>query len=582
MPPAARGKRQHKNRILTSLPFRVVVFLALALLPIGLLAIWQTRDLAEEASRRTSLDLLALTELAASEQRRLFERGLGAGDALGSILELVNDDPAACSDFMSSYRDRADLFSLVGFLSADGQLLCSSAGTAVDLSTNPELADLLADPRVSMIRVEEPVVSPTPVISLFDPVMANGVFMGFIILSTPQSELNAVEPPETSEFDYRALLTIEADGRILTGDNRPDFDPAIMPQAPLQDLLSDGRYTFEARSQDGNVRLYAMIPLLPDVAYAMTIWPMWTNMGSSPAQIVSSSIFPLMMWLASLLVAYFAVHRLVVGEVRSLSNQMQQFAANRSLPKRQRRSNSSIEFVELEETFVQMSYDLIEDEAKMEDALREKNVLLKEVHHRVKNNLQMISSIMNMQIRQSANPKTRTILQRLQDRILGLATVHRFLYQADDLGKTDTGALLRDITQNQFQSLDGNDSIRVRTDFEPIVMFPDQALPLALLVGEMSTNALKYVGAPPEKQAHIDISLRREESGQIKLKCENTKRPGEIHEQTDVVGAGLGKQLIRAFSLQLGTTPKIEEQDDFFAVTVVFTVTEFQPAPLDY
>lgn len=582
MPSSKREKPRNRNRILTSLPFRVVVFLALALLPIGLLAIWQTRDLAEEASRRTRLDLLALTELAASEQRRLFERGLGAGDALGSILGLVSEDPAACNDFMTTYRDRADLFSLVGFLSADGQMLCSSAGRAVDLSTNPELSKLLADPRVAMIRVEEPVVSPTPVISLFDPVISDGVFLGFIILSTPQSELSPVEPPATSEFDYRALLTIEADGRILSGDSRPDFDPALMPQAPLRDLLSDRRYTFEARSQDGNMRLYAMIPLLPKVAYAMTIWPRQTTMGTSPAQIVSSSIFPLLMWLASLLVAYFAVHRLVVGEVRSLSGQMRQFAANRSLPKRQRRSNSSIEFAELEETFVQMSYDLIEDEAKMEDALREKNVLLKEVHHRVKNNLQMISSIMNMQIRQSTNPKTRTILQRLQDRILGLATVHRYLYQADDLGKSDTGALLRDITQNQFQSLDGDDSIRVTTDFEPIVMFPDQALPLALLVGEMTTNALKYVGAPAGKKAQIDISLRQEESGQIKLKCENTRNPGHSSDDADQGGTGLGKQLIRAFSLQLGTTPKIEEADDLFAVTVVFTVTEFQPAPLDY
>ncbi|MCA1775077.1 MAG: sensor histidine kinase [Loktanella sp.] len=524
MPSAKREKPRNRNRILTSLPFRVVVFLALALLPIGLLAIWQTRDLAEEASRRTSLDLLALTELAASEQRRLFERGLGAGDALGSILGLVNEDPTACNDFMTTYRERADLFSLVGFLAADGQMLCSSAGRAVDLSTNPELSELLADPRVAMIRVEEPVVSPTPVISLFDPVISDGVFLGFIILSTPQSELSAVEPPETSEFDYRA----------------------------------------------------------PEVAYAMTIWPRQTTMGTSPAQIVSSSIFPLLMWLASLFVAYFAVHRLVVGEVRSLSGQMRQFAANRSLPKRQRRSNSSIEFAELEETFVQMSYDLIEDEAKMEDALREKNVLLKEVHHRVKNNLQMISSIMNMQIRQSTNPKTRTILQRLQDRILGLATVHRYLYQADDLGKTDTGALLRDITQNQFQSLDGDESIRVTTDFEPIVMFPDQALPLALLVGEMTTNALKYVGAPAGEQAQIDISLRREESGQIKLKCENTRNPSDSSDDADQGGTGLGKQLIRAFSLQLGTTPKIEESDALFAVTVVFTVTEFQPAPLDY
>ncbi|MFN2306022.1 MAG: sensor histidine kinase [Paracoccaceae bacterium] len=582
MPSAKREKPRNRNRILTSLPFRVVVFLALALLPIGLLAIWQTRDLADEASRRTSLDLLALTELAASEQRRLFERGLGAGDALDSILGLVNEDPTACNDFMTTYRERADLFSLVGFLAADGQMLCSSAGRAVDLSTNPELSELLADPRVAMIRVEEPVVSPTPVISLFDPVISDGVFLGFIILSTPQSELSAVEPPETSEFDYRALLTIEADGRILTGDNLPDFDPAMMPQAPIRDLLSDRRYTFESRSQDGNMRLYAMIPLLPEVAYAMTIWPRQTTMGTSPAQIVSSSIFPLLMWLASLFVAYFAVHRLVVGEVRSLSGQMRQFAANRSLPKRQRRSNSSIEFAELEETFVQMSYDLIEDEAKMEDALREKNVLLKEVHHRVKNNLQMISSIMNMQIRQSTNPKTRTILQRLQDRILGLATVHRYLYQADDLGKTDTGALLRDITQNQFQSLDGDESIRVTTDFEPIVMFPDQALPLALLVGEMTTNALKYVGAPAGEQAQIDISLRREESGQIKLKCENTRNPSDSSDDADQGGTGLGKQLIRAFSLQLGTTPKIEESDALFAVTVVFTVTEFQPAPLDY
>lgn len=581
MTPTSGPKQSRQTRILRSLPFRVVVFLAMALLPIGLLAIWQTRDLSEEAAQRGRLNVLALTELAASDERKEFERAFGAAEALGSVLELVVDDPERCREVMRHFNDQAEMFSYVGYVPRDLVSTCSSLEGRFDASDRPEIVALLADPRPAVIRLDDAPASQVPVISVFNPVTIDGAFAGFIALSIPQANL-ALQGFDLAVQDAGRVLTFNHEGAVLTVGPDEDPEPSYLPQGNLTDHIREMRYTFEAKGSDGETYLYAMQPLLPDTAYVLSAWPPGTLFGPSVSSIVSSSVFPLLMWFASLLVAYFAVHRLVVGQVRGLSQKMRFFAATRSLPDTSKAGATSLEFEELQETFVKMSYDLIEDEAKMEDALREKNVLLKEVHHRVKNNLQMISSIMNMQIRQSTNVKTKAILRRLQDRILGLATVHRYLYQADDLGKTDAGALLQEITESQFKSLRHADDLDVATHFEPIIMFPDQALPLALLVGEMTTNALKYVSAPPEGPARIAISMARQDSGHVRLTCENTMSDTKTPELEQIAGTGLGRDLIKAFALQLGASPQIDEEQHLYRVTVVFAVTEFKPEPLDY
>ncbi|MFD2440547.1 histidine kinase dimerization/phosphoacceptor domain -containing protein [Paracoccus kondratievae] len=99
----------------------------------------------------------------------------------------------------------------------------------------------------------------------------------------------------------------------------------------------------------------------------------------------------------------------------------------------------------MSQTFHNMARILIRDEEAMEAAVNEKTVLLKEVHHRVKNNLQLIASIINMQIRVIDHDDARRVLRSVQDRVASLATIYRNLYQAEHLDSVHADRLIKDI-----------------------------------------------------------------------------------------------------------------------------------------
>jgi len=215
-----------------------------------------------------------------------------------------------------------------------------------------------------------------------------------------------------------------------------------------------------------------------------------------------------------------------------------------------------------------MAESILRDEAALEDNLRQKNILLKEVHHRVKNNLQLISSIMNMQIRQATTPDSKRVLQRLQDRILSLATVHKSLYQNDNLSRVDGGALMHEIV-NQLLSvgLPSGSAVKVIQNYEAVQLDPDDAAPLTLLVSEAITNALKYVAADATGAGQIEVSLSHTQPEMALLLVKNTVGKGEVED-----GTGLGSRLINAFSRQLNGQVEITEDDGLYVLRVEFHV----------
>jgi two-component sensor histidine kinase len=121
---------------------------------------------------------------------------------------------------------------------------------------------------------------------------------------------------------------------------------------------------------------------------------------------------------------------------------MAAIASNRQMDTTRASSSMPNELQSLAENFDRMTNIVVRDEVALEDSLREKIVLKKEAHHRVKNNLQLISSIMNMKIRLAKNEETRTVLSRLQGRVRKLETIHRDLYKSQIGGLVDVHTLM--------------------------------------------------------------------------------------------------------------------------------------------
>jgi len=249
---------------------------------------------------------------------------------------------------------------------------------------------------------------------------------------------------------------------------------------------------------------------------------------------------------------------------------MLHFALNRTLPRVPLGEGVPYEIVTMEQSFLGMANSILQDEARQEDSLREKNMLLKEVHHRVKNNLQLISSIMNMQIRQAPTDANRKVLQRLQDRILSLATVHKSLYRDNEMSRVDAGVLLREIvSQSLAVGLEAKAKIKVVETYDTIMIGPDDAAPLTLLVSEAVTNALKYIFSDGTGAKRVEVSLKMTGPEKAVLRVVNTRGEAVV---SDGLGTGLGSRLIQAFARQLNGTVVIQENEDSYVLELAFPV----------
>ena len=132
-------------------------------------------------------------------------------------------------------------------------------------------------------------------------------------------------------------------------------------------------------------------------------------------------------------------------------------------------------------------------EVRIQAALREKEVLLKEIHHRVKNNMQVISSLLQLQAQYIEDEATLFLFEESQNRIHSMALIHEQLYQSDSLDRIDIQNYVENLVDNLFQSFGcSNDSIKISLNVDPIFLNIETAIPCGLIINELVSNSLKY------------------------------------------------------------------------------------------
>ena len=142
-------------------------------------------------------------------------------------------------------------------------------------------------------------------------------------------------------------------------------------------------------------------------------------------------------------------------------------------------------------------------------SLQEKEVLLQEIHHRVKNNLQIVSSLLSLQTRYISQPELLAIFRESQNRIRSMALIHEKLYRSDDLARIDFGEYLRNLVNHLYRSYAANsDQIQLEINIKNIRLDIDTAVPYGLIINELISNSLKYA-FPEQREGCISIAFSK-------------------------------------------------------------------------
>ncbi|HKQ12678.1 MAG TPA: PAS domain S-box protein [Steroidobacteraceae bacterium] len=192
---------------------------------------------------------------------------------------------------------------------------------------------------------------------------------------------------------------------------------------------------------------------------------------------------------------------------------------------------------------------------RLQASLQEKELLLKEIHHRVKNNLQVVASMLTLQAELASDADAKSMLEACRQRVASMALVHEKLYGAADLRRMDLRELIRDIAAMLIGGC-GGISLQMQPRGEPIVVDIETAFPVSLIANELITNAIKHAFAG-RNHGTITIDVDRSASGRARLQVADDG-VGGVTPQTFESSGNLGSTIVRRLVRQIGGALAVE------------------------
>jgi PAS domain S-box-containing protein len=222
---------------------------------------------------------------------------------------------------------------------------------------------------------------------------------------------------------------------------------------------------------------------------------------------------------------------------------------------------------DLEHRVRERTADLRSANTALEAALQQKDMLLKEIHHRVKNNLQIVSSLLSLQSGYNPDPRVKEMFADSQQRIQSMALIHEILYQSRNLGKINMADYLRTLASHLVHSYRTDDTqITLTLSLDQMLLDVDTAIPCGLLLNELISNCLKHA-FPDHRRGEVSIILHADPSDQVTLtiRDDGIGFPADLDFRDSTT---LGLQLVTGLVEQLhGTITMTRDSGCAFTIT---------------
>ena len=531
-----------------SLRARLLSLLTLTTLPIAALAIYQA--VAEYDSDRADIQasLQSVAAVAASEVKEIVSGAQQVLSVLASQPTIVTMAQPACDRALQNFFLARRDFENIAAFDLEGKARCSKE----DIPENASVAGrawfraVLAGEDFVVSELVPSDITGRRVIVFAAPLRDDsGQLVGVLditIGSTWLAWLSRVPGP--ADLSFSAL--VDRNGLPLEAQQIGAETLAKFPSAAqTASALREQSYVFFADGRDGDERAYAVTPVVAGQLYLLVAREESELFGRVRFDLVAGLLYPLLIWLGVMVCIWIGIDRLVLRWLRNLGRLAAHYGAGNLEARPQKIAEAPDEFAQLGRAMMEMAGRIEKRTEDLEQAIDEKNWLIREVHHRVKNNMQIVSSLLNLQMRRLSDPKARAAFADAQARLGAFELVHRALYQAENLNAVHLRSFLSDLVGQLVKTHPARrDNVQLELDLSDIVVSPDKAVPLGLLVTEVVSNSLKH-GFPPPRSGTIKIGLSATDDGD-----------GLLLIQDDGVGKsedhlGFGSQLIATFAQQL-------------------------------
>ena len=429
-----------------------------------------------------------------------------------AILDIISTGVAgdACNLPLKEIQGALPDFSTFGIINRDGIVACSTQVDApgTDVNAREWFKAVRDGPNAFVLSgaVFGQISRQWVVASALRRQTPSGVFDGAFVLGLPINVLVAQLEHSDLPRNYEVSL-VDTTGRIFASSHWETFDAATMAKVD-----PDGGGFLNLQSNTGENRQAAIIPLSGRQFFAMVSAPMPPPIALENLAAFGNFALPLMAWLLALVTAWLAMDRLVLRWLDYLGRIAGLYASGKlSVQPLRARLQAPGEINVLADTLEEMAVRIRDRTGRMETALATRDAAMKEIHHRVKNNLQIINSLLSLQGRRLKDPAAIAVLDDARARINALSLIHSSLYEHNNISSVEAKSFFTQLAANLANAVGAEDrGFRITAGIDDETIDADIAVPLALFTAEAVTNAAKYAFPDfnPSGTGLIEISYR--------------------------------------------------------------------------
>lgn len=526
--------------------FRLGVAMAFALLPVVILSIVQMQaDFRDQAAARAHDLQLAASRASLTAKARI--------DGAVVLLDALSPESLGpyCGPRLQSLVARLEGYQALYRISATGDFVCQSrppaaAATPQLVRGRPWFQRVRQGEHTVIMRARSQISDGPAVIVAVRAERPMGRFDGAMAAVIPLASLQPdVDDPALPQGAEAALT--DAQGNILISTDPAAF---TLKDGRLEGWVARARAgnaqaaLFEADTVRGDHRVYSGAALAGGDVYVVLSAPspgLWSWAVLNP---IGNLLLPLGAWLTAFAAVMLVSERIVVRWLDYLERIAAIYARGRFSVRPVQAVHAPTEIRVLADTLDDLAETITTRDKALLDSLTEKDALMREIHHRVKNNLQIISSLLSMQQRALKDEPAKAAVGDTRQRIAALALIYRTLYQSDDLRYADARVFLGDLVGQLVagEALRGP-LVTSSVEADSLVVDPDKLAPLALWLVEAVSNAQKHAFAGRGGRLQVRFKV----DGDTSVLEVEDDGPGV----TDTQAQGVGRTLMGAFAKQL-------------------------------